>query len=240
MAKATPPPTPTRRAPRSSTRQPLTPDRVLDAALALADAEGLDALSMRRVASALGVEAMSLYNHVANKDALLSGLVDRVVGEIALPAIGGDWRVEMRRRAVSAHATLTRHPWAALLIVSQINVGPMMLRYINATIGCLREAGFSYAQADHAWNAIDSHVYGFTVQALKFPLKPEEYAPAARGYLPMIPPDLPYFRGLTVEVAEGRHDGLHAFTFGLDLILDGLERMRLACLAESPSGNPPP
>lgn len=220
--------TPARRAPRPSTRQPLTRDRVLDAALALADAEGLDALSMRRVAAALGVEAMSLYNHVANKDALLDGMVDRVVGEIQLPAIGGDWRAEMRRRAISAHGTLLRHPWAALLILSRINVGPMMLRCIDATVGCLREAGFSYAQADHAWNAIDSHIYGFTVQILKFPLKPEEYAPAARGYLPLIPPELPHFRALTAEVAEGRHNGLHAFTFGLDLILDGLERVRSA------------
>lgn len=217
---------------RRGRRPPLTRDQILGAALTLADTEGLDPLSMRRVAAALGVEAMSLYNHIANKDDLLDAMVDHVIGEIALPALGGDWRAEIRQRAVSAHGVLLRHPWAALLILSRINTGPNMLRYVNATVGCLREAGFSYAQADHAWNAIDSHVYGFTVQVLKFPFKPEEYAPAARAYLPMIPPELPYFRDLTVEVAEGRHNGLHAFTFGLDLILDGLERILAAMPAE--------
>lgn len=208
-------------------RTPLTPDRVLRAGVRLADRRGLAALSMRTLAQALKVEAMSLYNHVASKDVLLDGMVDRVVAEIEVPAIGGDWKAEMRKRAVSAHAMLRRHPWASLLLVSRVNVGPAMLRYIDATVGCLRVAGFSFALADHAWNAIDSHVYGFTLQQLNFPLEPSEYATAAASFLPMLPAaEYPHMRGLTEEVIAGRHSGLHDLSFGLDLLLDGLERLR--------------
>ena len=133
----------------------------------------------------------------------------------------------MRRRAVSAHEVLMRHPWATLLIVSRANVGPAMLRYVDATIGCLREAGFPYPLADHAWNAIDNHVYGFTLQKLNFPFRPEEYAEVARAYLPMIPAErYPYLNGLSQAVIGGEHDGLHDFEFGLDLILDGLQSLR--------------
>jgi AcrR family transcriptional regulator len=213
----------------SSTRRraPLTRERVLRAALQLADKNGIDAVSMRRLAQKLGVEAMSLYNHVANKDEVLDGITDMVVGEIEVPAIGADWKAAMRRRAISAHEVLMRHPWAPLLVVSRMNIGPAMLRYVNATLGCLREAGFSYAMADHAWNAIDSHVYGFTLQKLNFPLNPAEYASAARGFLPMLPEsEYPYMRALTMLVSEGKHRGLHDFEFGLDLILDGLEQLR--------------
>lgn len=212
-----------RRAPR---RAPLTRERVLRAALRLADEEGLEALSMRRLAQELGVEAMSLYNHVAGKDDLLDGIADMVVGEIEVPAIGADWKAAMRRRATSAHEVFLRHPWAPLLIGSRVNVGPAMLRYVNATLGCLREAGFSYELADRAWNAIDSHVYGFTIQELNFPLEPSEYASAARMFLPRLPADeYPYMRALTELVIEGAHRGVHDFQFGLELILDGLERL---------------
>lgn len=212
-----------RRAPR---RAPLTRERVLRAALHLADEEGLEALSMRRLAQELGVEAMSLYNHVAGKDDLLDGIADMVVGEIEVPAIGADWKAAMRRRATSAHEVFLRHPWAPLLIGSRVNVGPAMLRYVNATLGCLREAGFSYELADRAWNAIDSHVYGFTIQELNFPLEPSEYASAAKMFLPRLPADeYPYMRALTELVIEGAHRGVHDFQFGLELILDGLERL---------------
>lgn len=212
-----------RRAPR---RAPLTRERVLRAALHLADEEGLEALSMRRLAQELGVEAMSLYNHVSGKDDLLDGIADMVVGEIEVPAIGADWKAAMRRRATSAHEVFLRHPWAPLLIGSRVNVGPAMLRYVNATLGCLREAGFSYELADRAWNAIDSHVYGFTIQELNFPLEPSEYASAAKMFLPRLPADeYPYMRALTELVIEGAHRGVHDFQFGLELILDGLERL---------------
>lgn len=207
-------------------REPLSRSRVLTAAVALADTEGLGALSMRRLGEALGVEAMSLYKHVANKEDLLGGIVDLVVGEMALPAIGGDWRAAMRRRAITAHAVLRRHPWATMLIVSRANVGPASLAYVDATIGCLRAAGFSWALADHAWNAIDSLVYGFTLQQLNFPFAPEDYARMAEHFLPTLPAGAyPHLRGLSQEVIDRRHDGMHALEFGLDLLLDGLERL---------------
>lgn len=207
-------------------RAPLTQERVLRKAVALADKLGIEALSMRRLGQALGVEAMSLYKHVASKEELLAGIVDRVVSEIDAPALRGDWKAAMRSRATSAHAVLMRHPWATMLLVSQANVGPAMLRYVDATIGCLREAGFSFAMADHAWNAIDNHVYGFTLQKLNFPFKPEEYATAAQGFLPQLPAgEYPYLRGLSEQIITGQHDGMHDFEFGLELILTGLEKL---------------
>ncbi|MDH5676093.1 MAG: TetR/AcrR family transcriptional regulator [Myxococcales bacterium] len=208
-------------------RSPLSRERVLSAALELADEAGVEALSMRKLGQRLGVEAMSLYKHVTNKDDVLDGIVDRVAAEIELPGIGGDWRAEMRRRAVSAHAVLMRHPWATMLIVSRVNVGPAMLRYVDRTIGCLREAGFSFAMTDHAWNAIDNHIYGFTLQKLNFPFQPADYAEAASAHLSLIPADdYPYMHAMAQEVIGGRHHGLHDFEFGLDLILEGLERLR--------------
>lgn len=212
---------PTKRARKA----PLTRERVLEAAVGIADAEGLEALSMRRLAKAVGVEAMSLYNHVANKDELLDGMVEVVISGIAVPLVGGDWQAEMRRRAGSARAVLLRHPWAVGLIVSRANVGPMMLRYVDATLGCLVEAGFSYPDADRALNGIDSHIYGFIQQELLFPIDPEDYAEEARAYLPSLPRQTyPYLWALSGLVAERAYDGRHDFEFGLSLILEGLER----------------
>lgn len=207
-------------------RTPLTRERVLRAAMDLADREGLPALSMRKLAQSVGVEAMSLYNHVSNKDDLLDGLVEEVVAEIEPPAIGGDWKQALRARSHSAHAALLRHPWACGLIGSRINVGPAMLRYVDATLGCLHAAGFTYPQADRAWNALDSHLYGFTLQELSFPLEPGEYASAATEFLPLIPVEThPHMHALSHQVIDGTHSGLADFDFGLDLLLDGLERL---------------
>ncbi len=214
---------------RGARRTPLDRTKVLRAALQLADKSGIESLSMRKLAQALKVEAMSLYNHVANKEDILDGLVELVVSEIDLPSSGGDWRAIMRRRAISAHAVLMRHPWATMLFVARFNIGPNMLRYVDATIGCLHEAGFSYPMADHAWNAVDAYTYGFTLQKLNFPLDPAQYAPAAQQFLHLIPVDqFPYLNGLSQEVIAGRHDGMHHLELGLELILDGLERMRTA------------
>jgi len=207
-------------------RFPLSKERVLRAAIELADQGGIDSLSMRRLGQQLGVEAMSLYNHVANKDAILDGMVDTVVGEIEPPAVGGDWKAAMRRRAISAHEVLVRHPWASGLIVSRVNIGPAMLRYVDSTIGALREAGFSFALVDRAWNAMDSYIYGFTLQELNFPFEPDEFAEAAATYRPQISADeYPYLAELTELVMQERDDGVPEFEFGLDLILDGLERV---------------
>ena len=200
---------------------------MLRAALRMADKGGIDALSMRRIARVLRVEAMSLYNHVAGKEEILDGLVDLVVGEIEVPTVGRPWRAEMRRRALSAHEVLMRHPWATMLFVSRANVGPHMLRYVDATVGTMRAAGFSWAMTDHAWNAVDAYVYGFTLQKLNFPFAPSEYATAAKAFLPMIPPDqFPYMNGLAQEIIAGRHDGIQHLELGLDLLLDGLEALR--------------
>ena len=208
----------------NESRIPLSKDRVLRVAIALADEGGIGSLSMRKLGQQLGVEAMSLYNHVANKDAILDGMVDVVVAEIDLPAEGADWKTAMRRRAISAHAILVRHPWASSLIVSRVNVGPAMLRYVDSTLGALREAGFSYALVDRAWNAMDSYIYGFTLQELNFPFQPEEYADVAADYRPQISADdYPYLAELTELVMGDQHDGVADFEFGLDLILDGLE-----------------
>jgi AcrR family transcriptional regulator len=212
---------------KKGARPPLTRAKVLSAALRMADKGGIEALSMRNLAQALKVEAMSLYNHVVSKEDILDGLVELVASEIDVPRSGGDWKAAMRQRASSAHAVLTRHSWATMLFVSRVNVGPNMLRYVDATIGCLRAAGFSYPMADHAWTALDAYIYGFTLQKRNFPLDPSEYASAAKQFLPLIPVEqYPYLNGMSQEVIAGRHDGLHQLEFGLELILAGLETMR--------------
>ena len=204
----------------------LSRERILQAAVELADEEGIEGLSMRRLADRLEVKAMSLYNHIANKDDLMDGMVDRVIAEINWSPQGAHWKVALRQRANSAHAMLLRHPWATMPIVSRVNVGPAMLSYIDATLGCLHQAGFSLEMADHIWNAIDSHIYGFTLQELNFPFDPDEYAEAAKQGLVLIPADrYPHMNYLTHEVIDRRYDGVHSFDFGLDLILNGLESL---------------
>jgi AcrR family transcriptional regulator len=207
-------------------RAPLSTERVLQAALRLADAGGTEALTMRRLGQELGVEAMSLYKHVANKDAILDGIVDLAVGEITLPSPAEDWKTAMRRRGISAHQVLLRHRWACSLLMSRANVGPAMLRYVDSTLASLRKAGFSIELADYAWNAMDSHIYGFTLQQLNHPFEPQQYPEVAQTYLPQLPPGhYPHLVELAVHVMEGNYDGVPDVTFGLDLILDGLERI---------------
>lgn len=207
-------------------RTTVTRDRVLAAAVALADTQGIDALTMRELGQSLGISAMALYNHIANKDDLLDALVDRVVAEIELAPPGTAWRAAMRHRAYAAHAVLVRHPWACPLLMSRMNVGPAMIRYIDWTLGCLLGAGFTHEQADRTWNALDSFIYGFTLQKLNFPLDPERYQEVAASYLPSISAERhPHFRSLTAEVAHGRHAGIQDLGFGLEMLLDGLERL---------------
>ena len=172
---------------------------------------------------ALGVEAMSLYNHVANKDDILDGIVDLVLGDIDVPPTGTDWKTAMRRRAISAHEVLLAHPWAALLIMSRFNIGPGMTRYLDATLGRLREGGFSIAGALDAWNTLDSHLYGFTLQQLNLPFEVEEAQQVSADVLTQIPAhEYPHVAEVITEImGSGREED---FTFGLELILDGLER----------------
>ena len=214
---------------KSAKRKPLTKLMILNASLRLADENGLEQLSMRKVAQSLNVEAMSLYNHIANKNDLLDGMLESVVAKFELPAINQNWQNSMRKAAISAHQILLKHPWAAHQMISKISVGPARLAWSNATIGCLHEAGFSYEIADHAWNAIDNHIYGFTLQAVNAPVDPQQYANAAEEYLPIISEDeYPYLNAMASLIAEGKHSGINEFEFGLDLILDGLERLKAA------------
>lgn len=206
-------------------RAPLHRDRVLAAAIVLADRDGIGALTMRSLGAALGVQAMSLYNHVANKDDVLDAITDLVVAEIDPPRPEEPWKASMLRRGSSARAVLLRHPWAPALLMSRANVGPGMLRYVDATLRCLLAAGFTLPQADHAWNAMDSFIYGFVLQELNFPFQKETYAAVAAAYLPGLSAEqYPAMHALTSLVAAGRHDGVHTLELGLGLILDGLER----------------
>ncbi|TGM57503.1 TetR/AcrR family transcriptional regulator [Leptospira biflexa] len=205
-------------------KKQLSKDVLVQTAISFADKNGIDSLSMRNLAHLLGVEAMSLYNHIQNKDELIDGMVESCVELFSLPKVKGEWKKEMKRRARSVREVLLSHPWLTILLVSRVNIGESMLRYFNDSIGCLVNAGFTYKQADQIINAIDSHIYGFTLQELNFPFKPNEYKTKASEYLPMIPKnDLIYFYNLTKEVAIGKYNGKQNFDFGLDLILDGLK-----------------
>jgi AcrR family transcriptional regulator len=207
----------------STGRTPLTRERVLRAAIAVADPDGIEALTMRRLGQELGVEAMSLYNHVANKDDILDGMVDLVLGDIDVPPPGTPWKQAMRQRALSAHATLLAHPWAALQIMSRYNIGPGMTKHLDATFGRLLDAGFSVTGALDAWNALDSHLYGFTLQELNLPFDVEEAPKVSAEVLAHLSQtDFPHVARVISEIMQtGRAE---EFEFGLDLILDGLER----------------
>jgi AcrR family transcriptional regulator len=205
---------------------------VLRAAIALADEAGIESLTMRGLGQSLGVEAMSLYHHVANKDDLLDGMVDVVVGDIVVPPSGTPWRAAMRARCLSAHATLLAHPWVAPQITSRLSIGPGMTRYLDATLGRLREGGFSIEGALDAWNTLDSHLYGFTLQELNLPFEVEESAAVSAAVLPQIPADqFPYVAEVLGHVmAHGRRED---FAFGLDLVLDGLEQRLAGALGDA-------
>lgn len=207
-------------------RPALTREAVIDAAVAVADADGLGALSMRTVARQLGVEAMSLYHHVRNKEALLDGMVDAVFAEFHLPRIGGDWVDEMRERSRSGRAVLKRHPWAVGLMDSRRGAGYETLRHHDAVLGCLREAGFSIHLTGHAFALLDAHLYGFMVQELSLPFEGEEdLAELADQIMTALPEgQLPYFREFTLEHAlQPGYDFGDEFEVGLELILAGLQ-----------------
>jgi AcrR family transcriptional regulator len=213
--------------PAAVPRTPLSRERVLRAAVALAEARGLEALTMRRLGQELGVEAMSLYRYVANKEDLLDGMVDAVFGEIELPPQDTGWRTAMRRRAISVRAALTRHPWATPLMQSRSTPGPATLRHHDAVIGALRSAGFPIALVAHAFSALDSYIYGFALQQRALPFETgEETAELAQSIMASFPAgDYPHLVELTVEhVLQPGYDYGEEFEFGLDLLLDGLER----------------
>ncbi|WP_102141384.1 TetR/AcrR family transcriptional regulator [Mycobacterium hubeiense] len=210
-------------------RNLLSKELVLRTAVALADEAGTDVPSMRRLGDRLGVESMSLYHHFRSKDMILDGMVDIVFGEIEFPPDDVDWRMAMRRRAVSLRDALIRHPWAIRLMDSRQNPGPATLRHHNAAIGCLRSGGFSIAGAAHAISVLDSYTYGFTIQELSLPFRSSaELEDVAGSIVKQLTPD--EFPHLTEMIADRALKPGYAydeeFDIGLDLILDGLERRR--------------
>ena len=211
----------------SSTRRRLDRETVLRAAVDLADEIGIAAMSMRKLGEAVGVEAMSLYNHVANKDDLLDGMVDLIFAEFALPEAGADWKDEMRRRSHSAREVLQQHRWAISLLETRTSPGPATLAHLDAVLGCLRSAGFSLELAGHAFALLDAYTYGFAMQEATLPFEGgDEAAELAESMVDAMPVDeYPHL----VEFATGRamqpgYDFGDEFGFGLELVLDGLER----------------
>lgn len=212
-------------------RIPLNRERVLRAAVALADEDGIEPLTMRTLGAAVGVQAMSLYNHVASKSDLLDGMIDLVFSEIELPSDEDGWKTAMRRRAIAVRTVLSRHRWAIGLMESRTSPGPATLRHHNAVIGCLRKAGFTLELAAHAYATLDSYIYGFALQERGLPFDtPEETGAIAQAMLAQLPVDeYRWLAEFTVEhVLQPGYEFGAEYEFGLDLILDGLERVSMS------------
>jgi AcrR family transcriptional regulator len=207
-------------------RTPLSRDRVLRAAIAVADAGGLAALTIRSLADELGVKPMSVYHHVPNKEAIIDGIIDLVFSEIELPAADADWQAALRRRAHSARAVLRRHPWATPLMESRSHPGPATLRHHDAVLGSLRRGGFPIKLAGHAYSLLDSYIYGFALEEAALPFTPRDVGEVIVDFLGQFPADqYPYL----VEFAQQRvmqpgYDYGDEFDFGLELIFDALQR----------------
>ncbi len=209
-----------------SSRPALNPERVIAAAVALADVIGVDALTIRKLAAELDVKPMTIYHHVPNKEAIIDGMVDLVFGEIDLPPVGVDWKQAIRQRAASARVVLARHPWAAPLMESRTSPGPATLRHHDAVIGCLRAGGFSLEMTAHAYAVIDAFVYGFALQEASLPATAgDEMADLVQAMSAAMPVgEYPHLAEFTIEhVLRPGYDFGREFDFGLDLILDGLE-----------------
>ncbi|MBL8919951.1 MAG: TetR/AcrR family transcriptional regulator C-terminal domain-containing protein [Myxococcaceae bacterium] len=218
----------TKKKPRE-VRQPVTRELALAKAMELADAEGLEGLSMRRLAQALGVEAMSLYHHVRNKDEILDGMVDLVFGEIAVPGEDEDWRVGVRRRCESAREVLKRHRWAIGVMESRKAPGPRTLAHHDAMLACFMRAGFSLPMTGHAYAVIDAFVFGFVHTELQLPFDtgPESQAVAKAVFEAMPEGQYTAFKAFTVgHVLQPGYAFGDEFGFGLELLFDGLERAR--------------
>ncbi len=214
--------------PRAATRRrPLSRDRVLRAAIRLADEGSLESVSMRKLGQVLRVEAMSLYKHVANKDDILDGIADLVVGDFEVPSGDVDWQTAVRRSAISAHQTLFRHPWASSLIESRLNAGPARRRYLDAMIGVLAAAGFPMPIVIRAIMALDSHTYGFVLQEMAWSFDTENAPEMAAAFARSLPAgEYPNLLAMAEMTATAPGGASVDFEFGLDLILDGLERLR--------------
>jgi AcrR family transcriptional regulator len=217
--------------PATEPRPRLNKERVLDAAVELAGRDGLESLTMRKLADELGAGAMSLYHYVPNKEQLLDGMVDIVFGEIELPSTDVDWKTAMRKRALSTREALRRHPWAIGLMEGRRNHGTANLRLHNAVLGCLRAAGFSLEMTVHAYSIQDSYIYGFALQERDMaPETADEFAAEAQRQMQeyeAVLADYPHLVEVVGGyVAESGYDYATEFLFGLDLILDALDKLR--------------
>jgi AcrR family transcriptional regulator len=208
-------------------RIPLSRDRILRAALDLADDGGIESLTMRKLGQALGFEAMSLYNHVSNKDDLLDGILDLVLGETELPAPGEAWDAAIRKSAVSVHEALRRHPWACALLMSAGHMRPARLRYIDSLLGALRDAGFSAETTYHGYHVLDGYIIGFSFWHWSHSYTPAEMSDLVEKFAQTITIDVyPHLHEHAQQHdTEGHHREVSAFEFGLDLILDGLKKI---------------
>jgi AcrR family transcriptional regulator len=215
---------PVRRRQRRRAPIALSRERVVAAALRVADAEGIDALSMRRLGQELDVEAMSLYKHVAGKEDILDGMVDLVMAEVPVPSPDEPWRTGVRRGCLGLHAALLRHPWAVSVIETRRTPGPTRLRYLDTVVGLLRKGGLDIQGVARAFMALDALVYGFTIQMLSFPLDLQTEADEAAAMAQdVFANGYPNLVDMAMEVASSRGFALD-LGFSLDLLLDGLER----------------
>jgi AcrR family transcriptional regulator len=219
-------------------RVPLSRERVLRGAIAVADSAGVRALTIRSLAAELGVTPMSVYYYVADKSEILDGIVDEVFAEIDLPPGDGDWRSEIRRRARSARQVLSRHPWAIALLESRKTPGPATLKHHDAMIGTLRNAGFSVEMTAHAYALLDSYVYGFAIQEAALPfVGPETVAEVAEPMMEQFPAgEYPHLVEMATEyILQPGYDFGNEFEFGLSVILDALTRSIPTTPANPPS-----
>ena len=218
-----------RRSAEAANRAPVNRERTLEVALAVADGEGIEAVTMRRLARELGVEAASLYHHVNGKDQILDGLVEVVSAEIELPKPSADWREAVSRRAYHTRAGLLRHPWAVSLMASRTSPGPATLGLLEAGIRCFREGGFSVPMAAHAISTVDSYVHGFVLQEVNLPFRGEsELAAMTAAIMKAFPAsEFPYLFELTVEhVLQPGYDYGKEFDTGLTVVLNGVAALR--------------
>ena len=209
-------------------RVPLSRERILDAAIALADAEGTEALSMRRLGRAMGVEAMSLYRHVADKGDILDGIIERVLESIELPALDEEWRAAMHRRARSARTVFSRHPWAIGLLESRAsNSSPRRLAYFDTILGVLRRAGFTNQLAMRGFSMLDAYIYGYILQEHSLAFRDDEsLQDVGTDLLRQMADRYPHLTAVTADVLAAGYDHATEFAFGVDLILDGLARLK--------------
>ena len=213
---------------KTEPRLPLSRDRIVHAALELADEGGIESLTMRKLGETLGFEAMSLYNHVANKDDVLDGILDLVLGESEPPSPAGDWDAAIRTSAISVHEALRRHPWSCTLLMAPERMRPARLRYMDVLLGRLHEAGFSAETTYNAYHVLDGHIFGFSLWETSHTYTAEEVSTFEEKFAQTITADAyPYLHEHAEQhFSEGPHRDGSAFELGLNLILDGLERAR--------------